>query len=234
MVTIYTVTYNEELMIEFFINHYRKRFPGCEIVVFDNYSTDRTIEIAKKNNCKIEYFDSNNQISERRYLEIKNHCWKNSKTDWVIVCDCDELILINEPMLKYESLNGSTIINSEGYDMININKNVNLANIKNGVRNKMCDKNILFNKEYIKEINYFPGCHNCEPTGNIKYSKEPYRLLHYKWLSEDYLIKRYKLFSSRLSEENKRLKLGLHYNKEEKEIKKIFKELKSRCSIVRG
>jgi glycosyltransferase involved in cell wall biosynthesis len=48
MVTIYTITYNEELMIEFFINHYRKKFPGCEIVVFDNYSTDKTVEIAKK------------------------------------------------------------------------------------------------------------------------------------------------------------------------------------------
>lgn len=234
MVTIYTITYNEELMIEFFINHYRKRFPGCEIVVIDNYSTDKTVEIAKKNNCKIEYFDSNNQISEKKYLEIKNHCWKNSKTDWVIVCDCDELANIDENILKNEALSNTTIVNFEGYDMVNLNDNdiIDLHNIKNGIRAKLYDKNILFNKKKITEINYSPGCHNCNPSGEIKYSKESYKLFHFKYISENYLINRYRLFNSRLSEENKKNKWGTHYNKQEQEIKKIFNDLKNKCEII--
>jgi len=34
--TIYTITYNEELMLPYFIRHYRLRFPNCKIVVYDN------------------------------------------------------------------------------------------------------------------------------------------------------------------------------------------------------
>jgi hypothetical protein len=232
MLTIYTITYNEELMIEFFINHYREKFPNCKIVIYDNYSTDNTVNIAKKYNCDIKYFDSNNQISETKYLEIKNNCWKESTTDWVIVCDCDELVNISQDKLKIEELKGSTIINFEGYDMINLSKDIDLYKIKNGVRNKMYDKRILFNKKNINEINYEAGCHTCNPIGDVLYSKEVYKLFHYKYLSEDYLISRYKLFSSRLSEENKKNKWGTHYIKQENEIRNNFKDLKNKSQIV--
>ena len=73
MVTIYTLTYNEEAMIEFFINHYRKRFPNCQINIFDNYSTDETIKIAKKNDCNVIMYDTKNKIQDNKYLEIKNN-----------------------------------------------------------------------------------------------------------------------------------------------------------------
>lgn len=232
MLTIYTITYNEELMIKFFINHYREKFPNCKIVIYDNYSTDNTVNIAKKYNCDIKYFDSNNQISETKYLEIKNNCWKESTTDWVIVCDCDELVNISQDKLKIEELKGSTIINFEGYDMINLSKDTDLYKIKNGVRNKMYDKRILFNKKNINEINYEAGCHTCNPIGDVLYSKEVYKLFHYKYLSEDYLISRYKLFSSRLSEENKKNKWGTHYIKQENEIRNNFKDLKNKSQIV--
>ncbi len=232
MLTIYTITYNEELMIEFFINHYRERFPNCKIVIYDNYSTDETVNIAKKHDCEIRYFDSNNQISEAKYLKIKNHCWKESKTDWVIICDCDELINISQEQLKVEESKGSTIINFEGYDMVNLLNDIDLYKIKNGVRTKWYDKKVLFNKKHIKEINYKEGCHSCNPIGNIKYSNEIYKLFHYKYLSEDYLINRYKIFSSRLSEENKKKKWGTHYLKKEIEIRNIFKDLKNKCEIV--
>ena len=52
-ITIYTLAYNEALIIQFIIDFYRKRFPDCHIVVYDNKSTDNTVEIAKNNNCEI-------------------------------------------------------------------------------------------------------------------------------------------------------------------------------------
>jgi glycosyltransferase involved in cell wall biosynthesis len=60
MITVHVITYNEEIMIEFFINHYRERFPNCEINIYDNYSTDRTVEIGKQYNCNIIMYDTNN------------------------------------------------------------------------------------------------------------------------------------------------------------------------------
>ena len=70
MITIYTITYNEEKLIKFFINHYRERFPNCEINIFDNYSTDRTTEIAKELNCNVIFYDTNDKLSDSEYLKI--------------------------------------------------------------------------------------------------------------------------------------------------------------------
>ena len=102
MITVYTIAYNEELIMQFMIDHYRSRFPGCNIVVYDNMSTDNTTKIARANDCEVIQYDTNNQIQDRRYIEIKNNCWKNALTEWVLICDMDELLDINAEQLKKE------------------------------------------------------------------------------------------------------------------------------------
>jgi hypothetical protein len=215
MITIYTITYNEELLIDFFINHYRKNFPNCKIVIYDNESTDNTVKIAKNQNCEIITYSTNNQLLDSRYLEIKNNCWKLSKTEWVIVCDCDELINISQEELKNESFNGVNIIKPKGYSMVGFNDDLNLDNIKYGFRDFGYDKTILFNKNQIKEINYSIGCHNSNPEPQkdsiVVYNKKEYKLLHYKYLSEKYIKDKHKNYFQRLSEENKQKNWGIHY-----------------------
>jgi hypothetical protein len=46
----------------------------------------------------------------------------------------------------------------------------------------MYDKILLFNKSKITDINYDPGCHSASPKGIVKFSKNTYNLLHYKYL----------------------------------------------------
>jgi hypothetical protein len=220
MVTVYTVTYNEELIIEFFINHYRKKFPDCKIVVFDNYSTDRTVEIAKLFGCEIIFYDTNNTFSDKKLIEIKNGCWKDSETEWVIVCDCDELIQINEEQLKKEEKNGYTIFKFNGYNLMNFN-NDTLENISYGWPDESYDKILLFNKTQIKEINYNYGCHESNPIGILKVCKV-YDMFHYKFLGKSYTINRYKKFAERLSDENIKLKLSWHYFTNEEEINRLY------------
>src|SRR3989344_130794 len=113
MITVYTLAYNEQLLIQFMIDHYRARFPGCTIVVYDNMSTDNTVKIAHVNNCKVIPFDTNNQYQESRQVQIRNDCWKKAKTDWVLVCDMDELLDIYEAELKTEEESSATIIRTE-------------------------------------------------------------------------------------------------------------------------
>src|SRR3990167_3154040 len=110
MITVYTVAYNEELMIQFMIDHYRERFPGCRIVVYDNISTDNTVKIAKENSCEVVPFDTGGAFMDRRNMDIKNSCWKDAKTDWVLMCDLDELLMMNSAQLKTEEQLGTTII----------------------------------------------------------------------------------------------------------------------------
>lgn len=223
MITVHTITYNEEIMIEFFINHYRNNFPKCKINIYDNYSTDKTVEIAKKHNCNVIFYDTNNQLNDQRYLEIKNNCWKDSETDWVVVCDCDELIEINQNQLTHEESNGTNIIKSTGFCFMN-NNPTELCDMKYGFRDLRSDKCVLFNKKHLSEINYGAGAHVCSPIPNnqLTYNKDEYRLLHYKYLNPEYTINRYEMFSKRLSDVNKKNKWGFHYNMSKKDINDFY------------
>ena len=219
MVTIYNISFNEEIILQKFIDHYKYQFPNCEIVIYDNQSTDKTKEIALKNGCKILEYNSNNEIRDDLYLEIKNNCWKQAKTDWVLICDTDEFLDINQEQLEKEDC---SIILSKGYNMVNLEDDLIFDNIKFGIRAKQYDKYYLFNKSKIKEINYEAGCHSANPKGEIKFSKNVYNLFHYTMLSEQYLVDRYKRNFERLSKENKKYGWGIQYSDSEQTIRDRF------------
>lgn len=231
MVTVHLITYNEELMIEFFVKHYRKLFPNCVIKVYDNYSTDETVKIAENLGCQINYYDSNNKLSDSKFLEIKNNCWKDSETDWVVVCDCDELISITEEELINESNNGVTLFKFDAYNMVNTEDTLNLDKMTLGFRDSIWDKTLLFNKSKINDINYQPGCHVCGPSGEVKYSTNIYKMLHYKYLGVEYTVSRYKMFADRLSDENKRMGWSYHYAENEAKLRRYYSEMNSRGLI---
>lgn len=228
MVTVHVITYNEELMIEFFINHYRKNFPNCKIVIYDNESTDNTVEIAKKYGCEIIIYSTDDTLSDQKYLEIKNNCWKTSETDWNIICDCDELIEVtSEDLINEENL-GTNCFKFEGVSMMNNTDEINISKMKYGFKDVGFDKNYLFNKKYINDINYAPGAHSSNPTltnpNKLKYSDKIYRALHYKYLSPQYTIDRHSLFGKRLSVDNKRKGWGIHYSFSGEIIIKYYEE----------
>jgi glycosyltransferase involved in cell wall biosynthesis len=231
MITIFTMAYNEEVMLQFMIDHYRSRFPNCQIIIRDNQSTDRTVEIALSNNCEVLPYDTGGQIDDFKLRDLKNNCWKESKTDWVLVCDVDELLDINEEQLKNEAAN-FTIIKTQGYDMINMEDNFDLSSIKYGSKDNNYSKSVLFNKQYIKEINYYCGAHNCTPSGTVLYSDNIYNLYHYKFINQDYLINRFKLTAQRLSEANKKSGMGAYNSDPEEKTRKVFQDRRSVATKV--
>lgn len=233
MITVYTITYNEELLIQFMIDHYRTRFPGCRIVVNDNRSTDNTVKIALANSCEVISFDSNNQFEDRHNMDFKNNCWKEAKTDWVLMCDLDELVDISEAELKTEENTGTSIIKTEYYDMINMENNLDIAGIKYGVKSPIPGKFNLFNKKLISEINYGPGAHACNPTGTIKYSDKAYRVYHYNSISEDLTIKKFKIRSKRLSQENIKNGWGTYVFMTPEEIREEYANERAKAIRVR-
>jgi len=208
--TIITITFNEAFILPHFIAHYRNRFPSCNIIVYDNYSTDNTVQIAQQHGCEVIMYDTGGKLSDSTYLQIKNTVWKACE-GWVIVCDADELLDINHVDLYRESMDGTTIIKTEGYNMVNLWDNMDFDSIKYGVRSQSYDKSICFDAGKIKEINYGAGCHSCEPKGVVKYSTKKYFLRHYKYINIDYMIARHKVYGERLSEENLQKGYGGHY-----------------------
>lgn len=213
MITIYTICYNEALMLPFFIRWYRLRFQGCRIVVYDNGSTDDSREIALSAGCEVRDFDTGGQLSDSAYLDIKNHCWKDAATDWVLIADVDELCDVDEVMIQILDGRGVTIVPFEAYDMINKDDNTDIEGIAYGIRSPRYDKYYLFNRRHITEINYTPGCHTAAPHGYIDFGINKERLVarHYKYINPDYTIARYAEFRRRMSDDNKRKGMGSHY-----------------------
>jgi len=76
-------TYNEELYLEKALRSVRF---ADEIIVVDSMSTDNTVAIAKKYNCKVlsRTFDN--------FSNQKNHALDYAKGEWVLFIDADERI----------------------------------------------------------------------------------------------------------------------------------------------
>lgn len=233
MITVYTLAFQEEVLLPSFILHYRALFPGCAIVVYSNESSDKTDKIALDSGCELRIFKTGNTLSDRTYLEIKNSCWKSALTDWVLVADVDERLFITERQLREEEAKGSTIIKSQGYNMVSDNDDqlYDPLSIRRGIRSVSYDKIYLFNKKYIKETNYIYGCHNASPIGKIKYST-PYQCRHFKYYNLAYMIARHAMFAKRLSDHNKKHGLGFHYTYSPEEITKEFNEARNKAVVI--
>jgi len=202
-VTIHVVAWNEEHMIEFFIQHYRRMFPNCIIKVFDNGSTDKTVDIAKSFDCEIHYFESEegpNVFDDRANIKIKNQKWKDATTDWILCSDCDELAQITQKELQEEEKKGSTIIDFQGWQMIN-EADIDLKSMRYGCQDNAYSKKVLFNKKHVKTMNYDYGAHAHKAEGNIVFSKM-YILAHYKFISKAFSYRRRDEYMPRFSKWN--------------------------------
>lgn len=231
-IDVFTVCYNEELMLPYFIRHY---LSFCEnIYIYDNYSTDKSEEIARQyEHVHIEKFDTGNEFREDITIDLKNNCWKKSKADLVIVCDLDELLYHNNMVrfLKRFKSKGYSIARPIAYDMFS--ENVPTGNgqiyeeIYRGNLNMFMSKMILFDPHQLNEINFEPGCHYAIPEGHVKlYQKDlALKLLHFKYLSLDYVKDRNKMYQARLSALNIKNGWGFQYHKDyEKSMENHYNE----------
>jgi len=233
-VYIYLLCFNEEYVIESTILHYRRKFPGCVITIMDNYSTDNSVDIAKKYNCIIQYWENDiekGKISEHMYRKLKNNLWKEHKYKdaWIITCDMDEWIEIDWEELLEEDKKGTTIISTYGINIVADSKREDLKDIdlskeNKGYHDNDYSKNICFKVPDIKEINFDIGSHTISPIGNIKYSDKKYILRHMNYLGLKYLIYKLKGRHLRLSQENIKNNWGVQYTNDVEKIKTSYNE----------
>lgn len=221
----YIITWNREDLIHLTIKYYQQ---FCsKIVIFDNFSTDTTRDIAHSMGCEVRLFGVKGSLDDGEYLEVKNNCWKKSKADWVIVCDDDEILydpnLIDK--LYLARAEGVSILKPQGYNMhSNDVPHESFLEIKTGLKNDNYSKWIIFDPKKLNEIGYVYGCHEARPKGNLKF-KDAFMLLHYRDIGGiERLLKRHREYVERLSPINKKWNLGHHYSQGEAQKRREWKE----------
>jgi glycosyltransferase involved in cell wall biosynthesis len=207
----YVLAFNEEATIALTIKHYQQ---FCDrIIIFDNFSTDSTREIAESLGCEIRPFGIAGVLDDKEYLKVKNNCWKGSNADWVIVCDADEILWHKDlRMLLFDEPNG-TIFRTEGWNVFSNDMPANnWLEITTGLPDRKYSKQIIFDPKAIKEIGYVYGCHENNPKGEVIYSQETLTLFHYKHVGgANRVADRHALYAERLSDWNKRYRCGFQY-----------------------
>jgi glycosyltransferase involved in cell wall biosynthesis len=191
-ITIFLMCYNEELLLPFTLNYYRSKFPSAKFVLVDNYSTDRSCEIAKDNGVEIKQFDSGNKQCEEYMMFIRNTIWNDVTDGWVIMCDMDEWIEIDEQQLIEEELKETSIIKTKGFNIIGDSKRIDISDIdlyslNEGVWDENFSKRILFKVPDVR-INFWWGSHQCFPSGRVVFSVKTYILKHLNFLGEEYIV----------------------------------------------
>ena len=109
--------------------------------------------------------------------------------------------------------------------------------MKYGFKDPYFDKNFLFNKKYLSEINYAPGCHTSNPKARflkkIIFSEKKYIALHYKFLSPQYTVNRHMVAGKRTSEDDKRSGWGTHYECSPETIIGFYEEQKNKLIEIK-
>ena len=226
-IVMYFINWNDIDYLPFIAGHYGS---FCsKIIMYDNYSTDGSQNLAKKLGFEVREFGKRGELNDQFYLDVKNHCWKeqrNKGVDYVIVCDADEFVVVPE-------LITCSLPKVQGWNMVSDEMPVkSVFEIKTGAESESYSKRAIFNPDAIKEINYIHGCHVCKPVGHIT-ENDTCDLYHYRQVGGvDRMIERHKAYVKRMSQFNKKYKMGVHYLHDEQAKKNEFEQLKKESRIV--
>ena len=226
-VEIFAVIRDEEKFLEFFYNFYKRRLTNVSFSLLDMGSVDQTLEIAKRLGINVDsQFEEH--FSDSTNMQYKNECWKNSKADYVIIQDLDELLDIDDDFLMTHRFSA---IQAEAWDMIG--EGQPLPDITKAVRLAPYDKIMMFKVSDFQEINFKPGAHRCAPKYKVSkpiFLRRP--MYHYNRLSVDYTLDKYARRRQRLSQENLEKKWGFQYLFSEEDIRNEHQKLLNKAIHV--
>lgn len=235
---VYALCYNESYFVGNFLTAYKD---AEKIIIYDNHSTDNSVELLKQDSrVEIRFFDSGNELRDDIHMKIKDSCWKESrgKADWVIVIDFDEIFsrarcidgeVIFDLDLSEPYNNGFNIIKPYGYNMISMDAPLytNDHPFKYSPKGKYyhpTEKLCCFRPDQISDMNYGAGCHTADPRDmnrrkdgvKILFDKD-YKALHFRAWNYELYMKRTEIRRTRLSSINKEHNWGQQYENTDEE-----------------
>jgi hypothetical protein len=198
-VHLHALCWNEERMLPYFFRHYD---PVVDrYFISDNGSTDRSRDLlAAHRKVVLGEFRVTGGSFVAAATAHYNQCWKQSRgaADWVIIVNVDEHVHHPDLRAYLESCkrSGVTILRPDGYNMVAdrwpSSRKPLWRTVPYGMRDPIWDKPQIFDPNRIDEINFTEGRHSASPTGEVLFPRtERARMLHYKYLGVDYLVRRH-------------------------------------------
>ena len=202
--------YNEEKIIPYILDYYE---PIARNIFFlDNCSTDASKDIFEARGHTV-IPTGINELNDLKNLKVKHECFKGSDADFVIVSDMDEIAYHPDllGLLKKYKDEGVTFPRVRGYTMVSKigYPNGKITNVKTGILAKNYAKQIIFNPRI--HINWSVGQHVAHSLNATQSEMEDIAILHYKFMDKDEIHKRKQMYAERLSFDNKKFNLGIHY-----------------------
>lgn len=209
-IKVYTFCYNSEQILPFIINYWKQY--ATSVVVYDNMSTDKSVEILSKYDwIEVRHFDTNKKHDPDKMMQIKNNCVnesKSSKADYVMICDLDEVLYCYDSLmhdLAIAKQNGIKVFNSVYYNAI-VNKFPassqtllqNISGVKL-VKNINVNKVLLFDPSI--NIKFSNLQNNCTYDNNIKTGE--INIIHNKMIGLDRFLNEQLDYIKRINKTNK-------------------------------
>ncbi len=143
-ISVIILTYNEELNLENCLKSIADWVD--EIFIVDSYSTDRTLEIAKKYGAQISQRPFKNQAEQFNWA-LDN---LNIKNEWILRLDADEYLTEE---LKKEI--ADVLLNMGTSDVPKIDGNVRTSDVQN-INGFYIKRRVYFMNRWIKHGGYYP------------------------------------------------------------------------------
>jgi hypothetical protein len=241
--------WEDMLLLPYAVRFYRERLgmAGLRITIYDNESKDGSVKLARALGCYVFSFGSEGELADRKYMEIKSNCWKQSEADWVVIVDLDEWLDIRPADLDLYEARNITIVKGDPSILIWKNDTVDLTDppYSTAITDSekiLYAKPFLFDRRQITAYAINPGGHSLSALGgqvNWLHDASPSlaapKLYHVKYFHQGYLKKRYKTYSRRISEENRQNGWGGQYFKENlHEVSTLFRERRQKMAPVPG
>ena len=226
-IDLYTISWNEQRTLSYFLAHYG---PWVDrIVVYDDASDDGTVEtLTRHPKVEVRPYPPKRESFVLTTLALWQDVWKESRgrADWVIVTNIDEQFFHAAGERGYLERcrdGGVTIVHPFGYSMVGDaypppGERLSDA-IRRGAPMYGHDKRQVFDPDEIDEINFTPGRHFSEPTGNVREPPVPEAmLLHYKHVDpQGYFLPRQKALGVRLLPGDRERGFGAQYEMSDKQ-----------------
>jgi len=232
----YVLCWNEMPILPFMVDYWKRI--ARKVVVYDNGSTDGSVEYLRGFDwIEVRPYPiaTGGQLNDAINRDIKNGCWKECKgkgIDWVIVSDLDEILWAKdlEGLLTEAKEVGIVVPRPTGLDFVSDKFPEYDGRLLHKIVGKCVlelkwNKPIVFCPDMVDEIKYKVGCHSAAPTckGEMQYVDGLY-LLHFKYLSAEYLIGKRRASQPRMSAINLRKKWGYEYMWEDEKIREQWRE----------